>query len=184
MYRKHNCTGDLLQYLLPFGLWESEEPLKEMLALYWGKKAIRVAKHVRSVWRESGGPWSILTLGPKAAQVFSVHVRPGLGCCFGLKGSPSGSREHPGLSFWPSARMSFMFESSHGAHTLEQSKLPRWDFCERSTIDTILSDYQEFNYMSFSILKGCIFNIKAWLCVCPSLILYEYFLYVCIEMCL
>lgn len=37
--------------------------------------------------------------------------------------------------------------------------------------------------MSFSTLTGCIFNIKAWLCVCPSLILYEYFLYVSICQC-
>lgn len=51
------------------------------------------------------------------------------------------------------------------------------------TIDTLPSDYQEFNHMSFSTRTGCIFNIKAWLCVWPSLIPYEYFLYMFICHC-
>lgn len=44
----------------------------------------------------------------------------------------------------------------------EQSKLDKTSVTTpHPTIGTILSDYQEFNYMSFSTLKGRIFNIKA-----------------------
>lgn len=132
----------------------------------------------KSVYKEREQALHILTRGPNAAQVFSVHVRPSLGCLPWSLSDPIRIQRR----LWPRHLSQcqgvfhvwvVLWRIHLRANSLDKPSVSTL----HSTIDTILSDYQEFNYTSFSTVKSCIFNIKAWLCVCPSLILYEYFLY-------
>lgn len=102
---------------------------------------------------------STLALGPSAAQVLAVHGRPGLVCGCNLRASPSGS------GVWLSARMSFMSDLSslqnappNGADYLDKTSVRT----VHSTVDTntILSDYQKFNCVSFQHFRAASLTSK------------------------